>query len=112
MKRRVSLPVLSLSDQRLQRKATNEGWRLCLRPNTWFVFGLPSKTEYDTLTVGALVDYLHLWELILEMVLQPDIEDKHILSVAADGNHSAKAAYEDFFSQVQPLLPTIIGHRV
>jgi hypothetical protein len=33
MKRRVSLPVLSLSDQRLQRKASSEGWRLCLRPN-------------------------------------------------------------------------------
>jgi hypothetical protein len=33
MKRRVSLPVLSLSDQRLRRKATSEGWRLCLRPN-------------------------------------------------------------------------------
>jgi hypothetical protein len=34
MKRRVSLPVLSSSNQRLQRKATSEGWRLCLRPNT------------------------------------------------------------------------------
>jgi hypothetical protein len=33
MKRRVSLPVLSSSNQRLQRKATSEGWRLCLRPN-------------------------------------------------------------------------------
>jgi hypothetical protein len=32
------------------------------------------------------------------MVLQPDIEDKLIFSVAADGNYSAKAAYEDFFS--------------
>jgi hypothetical protein len=48
--------------------------------------------------VGTLVDYLHLWELISEMVLQPDIEDKLIFSVAADGNYSAKATYEDFFS--------------
>jgi hypothetical protein len=29
----VSLPVLSLSDQRLSAKASSEGWRLCLRPN-------------------------------------------------------------------------------
>jgi hypothetical protein len=34
MKRRVSLPVLSSSIQRLQRETTSEGWRLCLRPNT------------------------------------------------------------------------------
>jgi hypothetical protein len=33
MKRRVSLPVLSSSNQRLQRETTSEGWRLCLRPN-------------------------------------------------------------------------------
>ena len=36
MERRVSLPVLSLSDQRLSAKASSEGWRLCLRPNTSF----------------------------------------------------------------------------
>jgi hypothetical protein len=30
----VSLPVLSLSDQRLSAKASSEGWRLCLRPNS------------------------------------------------------------------------------
>jgi hypothetical protein len=34
IERRVSLPVLSLSDQRLSAKASSEGWRLCLRPNT------------------------------------------------------------------------------
>jgi hypothetical protein len=33
IKRRVSLPVLSLSDQRLTAKTSSEGWRLCLRPN-------------------------------------------------------------------------------
>lgn len=57
------------------------------------------------LTVGALVDYLHLWELISEMVLQPDIEDKLIFSVAADGNYSAKAAYEDFFLRFNLFCP-------
>ena len=29
----MSLPILSLSDQRLSAKASSEGWRLCLRPN-------------------------------------------------------------------------------
>jgi hypothetical protein len=38
MKRRVSLPVLSSSNQRLQRETTSEGWRLCLRPNNVFNF--------------------------------------------------------------------------
>jgi hypothetical protein len=36
IKRRVSLPVLSLSDQRLSAKTSSEGWRLCLRPNKEF----------------------------------------------------------------------------
>lgn len=33
------------------------------------------------LTVGALVDYLHLWNALSVLFLQPDIEDKHIFSM-------------------------------
>jgi hypothetical protein len=46
------------------------------------------------LSVGVLVDYLNLWELLSEIVLQPEVEDKHIFSIAADGKYSAKSAYE------------------
>jgi hypothetical protein len=45
------------------------------------------------LSVGVLVDYLNLWELLSEIVLQPEVEDKHIFSIAADGKYSAKSAY-------------------
>jgi hypothetical protein len=51
-----------------------------------------------TLSVGVLVDYLHLWNLILDFEMQPDVKDKHILSIAANGAYSAKAAYEGLFT--------------
>jgi hypothetical protein len=31
-------------------------------------------------------------------VLQPEVEDKHIFSIAADGKYSAKSAYEGLFA--------------
>ena len=30
------------------------------------------------LSFGALVDYLNLWEILSEIVLQPEVEDKHV----------------------------------
>jgi hypothetical protein len=50
------------------------------------------------LSVGALVDYLNLWELLSEIVLQPKVEDKHVFSIAADVKYSAKSAYESLFA--------------
>jgi hypothetical protein len=47
--------------------------------------------------VGVLVDYLQIWNLMSEIVLQPTIEDKHVFSIAPDGIYSAKVAYEGFF---------------
>jgi hypothetical protein len=41
----VSLPVLSLSDQRLSAKASSEGWRLCLRPNNRVQIQRTKETE-------------------------------------------------------------------
>lgn len=48
------------------------------------------------LSVGALVDYLHLWELISSFQQHPGIEDKHIFSLASNSKYSAKAGYEGF----------------
>jgi hypothetical protein len=47
-----------------------------------------------SLSVGVLVDYLHLWNLISDFELLPDTEDKHTFSIAANGAYSAKAAYD------------------
>jgi hypothetical protein len=43
------------------------------------------------------VNYLHLWDLISNVELQPGIEDKHIFSLALDGKYSAKVSYEGVF---------------
>jgi hypothetical protein len=49
------------------------------------------------LTLGALIDYLFLCNYLAGMVLQPNIEDKHIFSTAPDGHYSASAAYYGFY---------------
>jgi hypothetical protein len=49
------------------------------------------------LTVGALIDYLHLWDALSDLVLQPDIEDRHIFSIASDDLYSARTAYNGLF---------------
>jgi hypothetical protein len=49
------------------------------------------------LSAGALIDFLHLWEALSDSPLHPDIEDRHIFSIAPDGNYSAKTAYAGLF---------------
>jgi hypothetical protein len=49
------------------------------------------------LSVGVLVDYIQLWDLISNIELQAEIEDKHVFCIAADGLYSAKAAYKGLF---------------
>jgi hypothetical protein len=41
-----------------------------------------------SLSVGVLVDYLHLWNLISDFELLPDTEDKHTFNIAANGAYS------------------------
>jgi hypothetical protein len=50
------------------------------------------------LSVEVLVEYIQLWDLLSEVVLQQEIEDKHVFSIASDGNYSAKSAYEGIFA--------------
>jgi hypothetical protein len=50
-----------------------------------------------TLTVAVSTEYLDLWDLLTEVVLQPDIEDYHIWQFAPTGQYSAKSAYEAMF---------------
>jgi len=48
-------------------------------------------------TVGVIVDFLHLWDLLYNFELEPDVEDVHIWRFSASGQYSAKSAYESFF---------------
>jgi hypothetical protein len=57
------------------------------------------------LSVGAIVDYLHLWNLLLTAELGQNVEDKHIFRLAANGKYSAKFAYEGFFIGSVPFEP-------
>jgi hypothetical protein len=49
------------------------------------------------LTVGVLKDYLQLWDMTSVWQLQPEVEDKHVFSIAPNGIYSAKTTYEGFF---------------
>jgi hypothetical protein len=49
------------------------------------------------LTVGVIVDYLHLWELLMDFPLQTEVEHRHLWRLSSNGQYSAKSAYEGFF---------------
>jgi hypothetical protein len=49
------------------------------------------------LTFDVLVEFLGLWDLLAERVLQPDVEDSHIWCFSASGQYSAKSAYDALF---------------
>jgi hypothetical protein len=43
------------------------------------------------LFVGVLVEYIQLWDLLSEVVLQQELENKHVFNIASDGIYSAKS---------------------
>jgi hypothetical protein len=49
------------------------------------------------LTVGVLMDYLHLWNALADVELCPRVADSHSWRFATNGQYSAKLAYESFF---------------
>jgi hypothetical protein len=49
------------------------------------------------LSLGGFDRYLQLWDLLAEVELHPETEDKHIFSIAPHGIYSAKSAYEGPF---------------
>jgi hypothetical protein len=49
------------------------------------------------LTVAVLDEYLELWDMLSEVVLQPNVAETHTWRFAASGQYSAKSAYEAMF---------------
>jgi hypothetical protein len=64
------------------------------------------------LSVGVLTDYLQLWDLISAIELQPEVEDKHIFSIAPNGAYSAKSTYEGLFPGSVGLAKMSFFHMV
>jgi hypothetical protein len=62
-----------------------------IRDNLWI------NDISGSLSVGALADFLRLWDMVAQVDLCLDKEDKHIFRLAANGKYSAKAAYERLF---------------
>ena len=49
------------------------------------------------LTVGVIVEYLHLWDLLNDLELQPEVEDSYVWPLHSGGQYSVKSVYEGFF---------------
>ena len=47
--------------------------------------------------MGALIDYLYLWDSLSGLCLQLNREDRHIFTRASDGKYSVKVAYNGLF---------------
>jgi hypothetical protein len=59
-----------------------------------------TKWVYDiqgALTVVVIMDFLHLWDLILNFELRQGVNDIHFWRLAADKKYHVKVAYESFF---------------
>jgi hypothetical protein len=48
-------------------------------------------------SIGELVEYLNLWDLLTNFSLQLEIEDVHIWRLSPSRQYSAKSAYEHLF---------------
>lgn len=53
---------------------------------------------HGALSVDVIVDYLHLWDILEEVVLSPDMEDIHIWKHTSSSQFSSKSAYMAYFT--------------
>lgn len=59
----VVIPKRSIKQRTVQDALTNKSW---------------ISDITGTLTVGVIIDYVHLWDVLSNFSLQPDVEDRHI----------------------------------
>jgi hypothetical protein len=48
-------------------------------------------------TIEIIVEYIQMWELLLDIQLQPEVEDTHVWRLSANGKYSAKSGYDHLF---------------
>ena len=58
------------------------------------------------LTVQVLIEYIHLWQRLSNVDLQPKVEDTHIWQFSTCGQYTTKSAYEALLLDLHNL-----GHR-
>jgi hypothetical protein len=44
----------------------------------------------------VLIEFFKLWDLLLDLTLQPEVDDAHIWQFSSSGVYSAKSTYEGF----------------
>lgn len=76
------MPKRILNTRSVQEALTDRRWLTDIR---------------GAVSVGVLVDFLDLWDILSSINLLQNQEDKHIFRFATDGKYSAKAAYESLF---------------
>jgi hypothetical protein len=85
----------NVSKRRIKKRTVQEA----LTDWTWV------KDIQGALTVGAIVDFLQLWDLLSGFELHPEVEDSHIWRLSSSGQYSAKFAYEGFFLWLHTFCP-------
>lgn len=60
-------------------------WPFLIEVMQQMSFGQKEEISYVG-SWGILTDYLFLWNSLADVVLHPNIEDKHIFSIAPDGH--------------------------
>ena len=71
-----TIPKKLINKRTVQEAIEDNGW----------INGIPGS-----LSVGALADFLRIWDLVAQVDLSPEKEDKHIFRLAANGKYSTKS---------------------
>lgn len=81
-----------VQDDRMISKSTVKTWTIAQELNcTWVTY------IKGALTVQVLVEYLHIWNLVDGMVLQPDAHNHHWRKLTKYGSYTSKLSHAAFF---------------
>jgi hypothetical protein len=82
-----------------QRRRRQRLVKEALHNRTWI------SDIWGALTVGIIVEFLHLWEVLDELLLQPEVEDSHSCRLGSNGLYPAKSCYESLFLRAISFKP-------